>query len=128
MLTCQAWFDFCAPALYRKLSLWRYRRTRVNLPIEKYGIDVQHLHLELTEVQEILHLVENKHRLGQLALSSKLTNPELYRVLSSVSGELAHLKIEQFPQPNIDWRQGMTWFPEPMFQSVAHLHNLRSLQ
>lgn len=99
-------------------------RTRVNLSIEKYGIHVQHLHLELTEVQEILHLLKNTHHLRQLTLSSKLTSPEMDRVLSLVSGELTHLKIEQFPQPDIERQQGMPWFPEPMFQSAAHLHNL----
>ncbi|KAG0030761.1 hypothetical protein BGZ81_002231, partial [Podila clonocystis] len=129
MLTCRAWYAFCVPALYKRLSFVRHSYTTQYPKIEKYGSHVQQLQLENTNVQGILHLVRSTPHLQQFDLSSNLTSRDLATVLYVVADELLHLKINQISRakrcshgvrsPN---------FSESMFHHVAQLHSLRSLQ
>ncbi|KAF9316415.1 hypothetical protein BG003_001998 [Podila horticola] len=49
MSTCRAWFTLCAPVLYKTLSLRDHKNT--GMPnIEKYGVHVQHLHLDFANM------------------------------------------------------------------------------
>lgn len=135
MLTCQAWFDFYAPLVYKRLWLSNHPAVN-NLRIHKFGIHAQELKLYETDVQIALHAVENTPHLRRLELSrTKLTSSELDLVLSVVSGELSSLKVqaESITGPQDPWAYEPhyapePWFPEPLFHCVAHLRNLQSLQ
>ncbi|KAI9232831.1 MAG: hypothetical protein BYD32DRAFT_427417 [Podila humilis] len=126
MLTCRAWSKFCVPALYKRISLMRHSHTRHYPNIEKYGSHVRHLRLDSTNVQDTLPLVVNTPHLRQLELlRSKLTSSQLDTVLSSVSTEVSHFRAQLISRSSHHSRA--PWFREPMFHSVAHLRNLRSL-
>ncbi|KAF9371486.1 hypothetical protein CPB97_001934 [Podila verticillata] len=133
MQTCQAWFDICAAALYKKTILTRHERSTVYPRLEKYGVHVRELELYHTSVDGALHVIENTPNLEKLDLSySQLSGSELDKVFSSVPGELAHLKVqlgEVGCDPyTIKWSQvQQSLFPEPMFHSAGHLRNLQSL-
>ncbi|KAG0087640.1 hypothetical protein BGZ92_007132 [Podila epicladia] len=125
MLTCQAWFEFCAPALYKDIFLKKYKRTKAYPKIYKYGQYVQVLRLNDTNVHGVLHMLDNTPRLRQLDLSNSfLSRAELERVLTAVPDQLASLQF-RLRTPELDDEK--PWHPEPMLHTVSLVHNLRSL-
>lgn len=125
MLTCQAWFEFCAPALYKDIFLTKYKRTKAYPKIYKYGHYVQVLRLNDTSVHGVLHMLDHTPRLRQLDLSNSfLSRAELERVLTAVPDQLTRLQF-RLRTPELDDEK--PWFPEPMLHTVSLVHNLRSL-
>ncbi|KAG0030755.1 hypothetical protein BGZ81_002225 [Podila clonocystis] len=128
MLTCQAWFEFCAPTLYKDIFLTNYKRTKEYPKIYKYGHYVRVLRLKDTNVYGVLHMLDNTPRLRQLDLSnlanSFLSRAELERILTAVPGQLTRL---QFKLRTAELDDEKPWFPEPLLHTVSLVQNLRSL-
>lgn len=129
MLTCQSWYRVCASMLYKALSLSRHESTSEFPRFGKYGIHVQKLQLIHTDIQGALHAIENTPNLRRLDLSeSYLSSSHVDKVLSSLPGGVVNLSVQQFSRTKCDeLHAGLPRFPEPMFHSVSHLHNLCSL-
>ncbi|KAI9232834.1 MAG: hypothetical protein BYD32DRAFT_440612 [Podila humilis] len=68
MATCRAWFNFCAPVLYKTLSLQRHKNTGLDSIIKKYGDHVQHLHLDHANIllEPVFHSIGLLHNLRTL--------------------------------------------------------------
>ncbi|KAF9392472.1 hypothetical protein CPB97_001115 [Podila verticillata] len=125
MLTCHAWFEFCIPALYRNVSLTKYKRTRAYPKIYKYGQYIQLVRLCETNVYGVLHMLDHTPRLRELVLSNSfLSRSEMERVLKAVPGQLTRLQVSLSSQELDDEKP---WFPEPMLPTMSLVRNLRSL-
>ncbi|KAF9378319.1 hypothetical protein CPC16_011366 [Podila verticillata] len=124
--TCTTWHDWWAPELYVLLNLSQY--TRDSIPnVVKYGRHVQTLRLFKTQAQSILFVLQQTPNLRRLVLSyASLSCTELDQILSALPAQVHHLIVTV--QSLVRHRVGQaSWFPEPMFHSVARLHNLQSL-
>lgn len=71
--TCRAWFKFCAPVLYKTLSLQRHKNTGLDSIIEKYGDHVQHIHLNHANIllEPVYHSISLLHNLRTLHWSAR---------------------------------------------------------
>lgn len=124
--TCTAWHDLWAPELYARLNLSQY--TRNSIPnVVKYGRHVQTLRLYKTQAQPTLFVLQQTLNLRRLVLSyASLSSTELDQILSALPAQVHNLIA--VVQSLVRHRVGQApWFPEPMFRSVARLHNLQSL-
>ncbi|KAG0085887.1 hypothetical protein BGZ93_002877 [Podila epicladia] len=125
--TCTAWLDLWAPELYTRLILSRYSRSDPMPNLVKYGRHVQSLRVYNTQFQPTMFVIQHTPNLRRFELSyASLSSTEVDQVLSALPAEVHHL----YATPVSLVRQrvgGSAWF-QPMFHSVAHLHNLHSLE
>lgn len=125
--TCTTWHDLWAPELYAHLNLSQYTLSNSIPNVVKYGRHVQTLRLYKTQAQPTLFVLQQTPYLRRLVLSyANLSSTELDQILSALPAQVHHLVAAV--RSLVRHRIGLApWFPEPMFRSVARLHNLQSL-
>ncbi|KAG0342245.1 hypothetical protein BG005_002761 [Podila minutissima] len=125
--TCTAWLDLWAPELYTRLILSQYTRSDPTPNLVKYGRHVQTLRVYDTHFQPTMFVIQHTPNLRRFELSyASLSSTEVDQVLSALPAEVHHLyaTLQSLVRHGVG---GPLWF-QPVFHSVAHLHNLQSLE
>ncbi|KAG0033201.1 hypothetical protein BGZ82_006202 [Podila clonocystis] len=125
--TCTAWLDLWAPELYTCLNLSLYSRSDPTPNVVKYGRHVHTLRVYKTPFQSTMFVIQHTPNLRRFELShASFSSTEVDQVLSALPAQVHHLYAS--PLSLVRHRVGESpWF-QSMFHSVAHLHNLQSLE